>query len=52
VLLAFAVLFERLGGLMHLIAYRERLGAALLILMLVPSRITLLFHSFCFFEVL
>lgn len=42
------VLFELLGSLMILVGYRERLGAGLLILFLIPA--TLLFHSFWFVE--
>lgn len=48
VLLTLAVLFELLGGLMVLFGYREKLGATLLLLSLIP--VTLLFHSFWFFE--
>src|SRR5262249_35780119 len=48
VLLIVAILSELLGGMMILLGYRERLGALLLILFLIPT--TLIFHSFWFME--
>ena len=48
VLLIVATLFELLGGVMILIAFRERIGATLLILFLIPA--TLVFHSYWFLE--
>jgi putative oxidoreductase len=48
VLLVVATLFELLGALMILVGVRERMGAFLLILFLVPT--TLLFHAFWFLE--
>ena len=47
-LLGVGVFFELLGSFMLFIAYREKLGVALLILFLIPA--TFLFHSFWFFE--
>jgi putative oxidoreductase len=43
-LLLAGVLFELVGSLMILFGYRERLGAALLIMFMIPA--TLLFYSF------
>lgn len=48
VLLAISTFFNLLGGLMILFGLRERFGALLLILILVPS--TLCFHAFWFLE--
>lgn len=47
-LLIVGIIFELLGSFLLLIAYREKLGVALLILFLIPT--TLLFHSFWFLE--
>lgn len=47
-LLVIATLFELVGGLLLLLGVRERLGATLLILFLIPT--TVLFHSFWFLE--
>jgi uncharacterized membrane protein YphA (DoxX/SURF4 family) len=47
-LLVLGIIFELLGSFMLLIAYREKLGVALLIMFLIPT--TLLFHSFWFVE--
>lgn len=47
-LLVLAVSCELLGGLLILIGFKERFGAILLILFLIPT--TLLFHSFWFLE--
>jgi putative oxidoreductase len=48
VLLLIGVLFELIGAIMLLIGFRERFGAVLLILFIIPA--TLLYHSFWFFE--
>lgn len=48
VLLIVGVVFEFLGSLMLLFGYHERIGATLLVLLLIPT--TLLFHSFWFLE--
>ena len=47
-LLLLAVLLEFAGGLMILFGYKEKLGAGLLILLLIP--VTLIFHPFWFLE--
>lgn len=47
-LLVIAVLLELSGGLMVLLGFRERLGAILLLLVIIPA--TLLFHSFWFLD--
>lgn len=47
-LLLLAVLLEFAGGLMILFGYKEKLGAGLLILFLIP--VTLIFHPFWFLE--
>jgi uncharacterized membrane protein YphA (DoxX/SURF4 family) len=47
-LLAVGIIFELLGSLMLLIAYREKLGVSLLIMLLIPA--TILFHSFWLFD--
>lgn len=47
-LLAVGIILELLGSFMLLIAYREKVGVALLILFLIPA--TLLSHAFWFFE--
>lgn len=46
--LAIAVLFQLLGGLLVLLGIKEKLGATLLLLFLLPA--TILFHPFWFFE--
>jgi putative oxidoreductase len=46
--LIFATLLELLGGLLLLLGVKEKLGAFLLILFLLPT--TLLFHAFWFME--
>lgn len=48
ILLLFATLFELCGGLSILLGYREKLGAILLILFLIPA--TVLMHQFWFVE--
>ena len=47
-LLITGVTFELLGGLMILTGFKDKLGAVLLILFLIPA--TLLFHDFWFLE--
>lgn len=47
-LLLIAILLELSGGLMILFNYKEKLGAVLLIILLVP--VTLIFHPFWFIE--
>ncbi len=47
-LLLLAVLLELSGGLMILFGYKEKIGAALLIILLIPA--TLIFHPFWFLE--
>ncbi len=47
-LLLLAILLELAGGLMILFAYKEKWGAGLLILLLIP--VTLIFHPFWFME--
>lgn len=46
--LVIGLLFELIGALMLLFGVREKLGATLLLLFLIPT--TLLFHSFWFME--
>lgn len=48
VLTAAAALFELVGGLLLLLNIKAKLGATLLVLVLIPA--TLLFHSFWFLE--
>jgi len=48
VLLIVATALELIGGLLLLLGVRERLGAALLLLMLLPA--TILYHQFWFVE--
>jgi putative oxidoreductase len=48
VLLLVAALFELLGGLSLLLGFKEKLGALLLILFLIPS--TIIMHQFWFVE--
>lgn len=47
-LLIVGLFFELIGSLMLLFAYKEKWGATLLILLLIPA--TFLFHSFWFLE--
>jgi putative oxidoreductase len=47
-LLLVAVLFQLMGGLLVLLGVKEKLGASLLFLFLVPT--TFLFHPFWFFD--
>lgn len=47
-LLVIATLFELVGGLLLLLGVREKLGATLLVLFLIPA--TILFHSFWFLD--
>lgn len=47
-LLVVATLFELLGGLSVLLGIKEKLGAALLVLFLIPT--TILIHQFWFIE--
>lgn len=47
-LLIIAALLELFGGLMILFSYREKTGALLLMLVLIPA--TIIFHSFWFLE--
>lgn len=47
-LLITATLFEMLGGLSILLGFKEKLGATLLILFLIPA--TILIHQFWFIE--
>lgn len=48
ILLLVATLFELLGGLSLLLGFKEKLGATLLILFLIPS--TIVMHQFWFVE--
>lgn len=48
ILLITATLFELLGGLSILLGFKEKLGATLLILFLIPT--TILIHQFWFIE--
>lgn len=47
-LLGIAIVVELLGGISILLGYKPRLGAALLILFLIPT--TIFFHNFWFLE--
>jgi len=47
-LLILATSLELIGGLLLLLGVRERIGAALLLLMLIPT--TILYHQFWFVE--
>ena len=48
VLLGIATLFNLVGGLLILLGVREKLGAALLVLFLIP--VTILYHQFWFID--